>query len=139
MAPEGTPRQDDAITEVISRSVPDVVAVYRFGSSIDGLQHPQSDVDVAILATRPLEPLRRFELQELLAAALSQDVDLVDLLATSPVMAVQVIGKGRLLVDRDPQVRGRFEDLSFGRYARLNEERRGILQRVAAEGSVYGR
>lgn len=33
----------------------------------------------------------------------------------------------------------RFEDLTFGAYARLNEERRGILDRVAAEQAVYGR
>jgi hypothetical protein len=63
----------------------------------------------------------------------------VDLRAASPVMAIQVIGKGRLLLDNDASARGRFEDLTYGVYARLNEERRGILERVAAEGTVYGR
>jgi hypothetical protein len=70
---------------------------------------------------------------------LRQDVDLIDLRAASPVMAIQVIGKGRLLVDQDAAARGHFEDLTYGAYARLNEERRGILERVAAERSVYGR
>lgn len=68
-----------------------------------------------------------------------QSVDLVDLRVASPVMAIQVIGTGRVLLDNDASARGRFEDLTYGVYARLNEERRGILQRVAAEGTVYGR
>jgi hypothetical protein len=89
-------------------------------------------------ATAP-SPLLRFDLQERLASAFGLSVDLVDLRAASPVMAIQVIGKGRLLLDNDASARGRFEDLTYGLYARLNEERRGILQRVAAEGTVYGR
>jgi hypothetical protein len=59
--------------------------------------------------------------------------------SASPVLAIQVIAGGRLLHDGDSQARGRFGDLTFGTYARLNEERRGILERIAAEGTVYGR
>jgi hypothetical protein len=54
-------------------------------------------------------------------------------------MAMQVLSTGRLLHDHDPAARGHFEDLTFGNYARLNEERRAILQRVVSEGTVYGR
>ena len=54
-------------------------------------------------------------------------------------MAMQVIANGVVLFDGSPDARGRFEDRVFGAYTRLNEERRGILDRVAAEGSVYGR
>jgi hypothetical protein len=54
-------------------------------------------------------------------------------------MAVQVIGGGQLVYDGDSDARGRFEDHALGAYARLNEERRGILDRVASEGTVYGR
>ena len=84
-------------------------------------------------------PVARFDLQERLAASLGRDVDLVDLAVASPVMAIQVVAHGQLLYDGDSAVRGRFEDLTFGAYARLNEERRGILERVAAEGTIYGR
>ena len=67
------------------------------------------------------------------------DVDLIDLRSASPVMAMQVLASGRVLLDLDPVARGAFEDRVFGAYARLNEERRGILERVKAEGTVYGR
>ncbi len=127
-----------AVAEIRS-AVPGLVAIYRFGSSVSGGRSPGSDVDLAVLATAPIDPLFRFDLQERLASALRQSIDLVDLRAASPVMAIQVIGKGRLLLDLDASARGRFEDLTYGVYARLNEERRGILERVAAEGTVYGR
>jgi hypothetical protein len=52
---------------------------------------------------------------------------------------VQVIGHGELVHDGDSAARGEFEDRVLGAYARLNEERRGILERVAREGTVYGR
>jgi hypothetical protein len=63
----------------------------------------------------------------------------VDLSGASPVLAIQVVARGELLYEGDPAARGEYEDLVFSTYARLNEERRGILERIAAEGTVYGR
>lgn len=134
-----TERDDQTAVTVIRSAVPDLIAIYLFGSSVAGEQWPESDVDLALLASTTLDPVVRFDLQERLAAALHQAVDLVDLRAASSVMAIQVIGRGRLLLDADASARGQFEDLTYGTYTRLNEERRGILERVAAEGSVYGR
>lgn len=121
------------------RALDGVVAVYRFGSTAQGTATESSDTDVAILAGTRLAPEHRFELQEALAGRLGRDVDLVDLARASTVMAMQVITGGRLLFDDASGQRDRFEDLTFSAYARLNEERRGILDRVAAERTVYGR
>lgn len=132
-------QEDRVAVAAIQNSIPELVAMYRFGSSVGGGERSSgSDVDLAVLAAAPIDPLLRFDLQERLASAVGRSVDLVDLRVASPVMAIQVIGKGRLLLDNDAQARGRFEDLTYGVYARLNEERRGILERVAAEGTVYG-
>ena len=132
-------QEDRATVAAIQSAVPDLVAVYRFGSSVGGERRPGSDIDLGVLATATIAPLLRFDLQERLASTLGQSVDLVDLRLASPVMAMQVIAKGRVLLDNDASARGRFEDLSYSLYARLNEEQRGILERVAAEGTVYGR
>lgn len=123
----------------IRAALPGVVAIYRFGSSVDGVRGLESDVDLAVLSDIPIDAVVRFDLQERLAVALRQTVDLVDLRSASPVMAIQVIAKGVLLYDNDTEVRGRFEDFVYGAYARLNEERRGILDRIGVEGTVYGR
>jgi predicted nucleotidyltransferase len=130
---------DQTIVDHLRRAVAGVIALYRFGSTAQGTAIASSDVDIAILARAKLTPEQRFEAQEALASKLGRNVDLVDLTAASTVMAMQVIAAGRLLYETDAAARGRFEDYTFGAYARLNEERRGILDRVAAEGTVYGR
>lgn len=125
--------------DVLKGAIPGLIAVYRFGSTVQGTAVPSSDADVGVLAAGRIPDAIRFDLQERIATGIRQDVDLVDLAVASPVMAIQVVARGELLYDGDPEARGRFEDRVFGTYARLNEERRGILERVAAEGTVYGR
>jgi len=131
--------RDRCTVETIRLALPQVQAIYRFGSTAKGVENAASDIDLAVLAPRPLDPLFRFDLQERLASALHRSVDLVDLRSASPVMAMQVLADSHVLDEASPEARGLFEDLVFGRYARLNEERRGILERVQAEGTVYGR
>ena len=131
--------EDALIVDTIRAAVPTVHAVYRFGSSVTGAARPDSDIDIAFLADGPLDPRARFALQETLAIALGRSVDLVDLRSASTVMASQVVTTGVVIHDGAPQMRGAFEDHVFSAYARLNEERRGILERIAAEGTVCGR
>ena len=131
--------QNRVIVEQLRRALGDLVAVYRFGSTAQDTATGASDVDIAVLTGERILPERRFDVQEALAAKIGRDVDLVDLASASPVMAIQVVAGGHLLYDGDSDARGRFEDMTFSRYARLNEERRGILERVAAERTVYGR
>jgi predicted nucleotidyltransferase len=132
-------RQNRVIVERLRRVFEDLVAVYRFGSTAQGTATGGSDADIAVLTRARIAPERRFDVQEALAAEIGRDVDLVDLTCASPVMAIQVITKGDVIYDGDSDARGRFEDRTFGAYARLNEERRGILERVRSEGTVYGR
>lgn len=54
-------------------------------------------------------------------------------------MQAQVISRGTLLLDLDPTQRERFETRVYSAYARLNEERRGILERIQREGRIHGR
>jgi predicted nucleotidyltransferase len=132
-------RQDDLIASELQQALDDLIAVYRVGSSVQGQARDGSDTDVAVLCRRPLTATIRFDLQERLAARLGHDVDLLDLWSASPVMAIQVVAAGQLIFDGEPDARGAFEDRVFSAYARLNEERREILERVRTEGTVYGR
>lgn len=132
-------RQNGVIVDRLRRVFEDLVAAYRFGSTAQGTATSASDADIAVLARERIAPARRFDVQEQVAAEIGRDVDLVDLASASTVMAIQVITKGDLIYEGDSDARGRFEDLTFGAYARLNEERRAILERVASEGTVYGR
>ncbi len=132
-------RIDLAIVECLSETVPDLVAVYRFGSTVYGVPHAESDIDVAVLASQPLPVDTWFRAVERLSATLHRQVDLLDLWLASPVLTLQAITRGRVLHDPDAGARIGFEGRVLGEYARLNEQRRGILERIALEGTVYGR
>jgi uncharacterized protein len=73
------PVMERTVVERIRAAVPEVEAIYLFGSRARGQQSKDSDVDIALLAASPLEPAFRFDLQESLAAELHVSVDLVDL------------------------------------------------------------
>ena len=122
----------------LGRDVPGLAAVYLFGSHGSAEARPGSDVDLAVLADRPLGPVERFDVQERLAACLGRDVDLVDLRSASTVMQARIVSTGRVVLDADPGERARFETVAYSAYALLNEERAGILADIAARGTVYG-
>ncbi len=129
---------DNALIEFVRQAIPDLIALYRFGSQANGNRRPESDVDLAMLACHPIPALRRFELAQELAAQLHRDVDLVDLRSASTVMRMQVISTGECLDAPDEAAQREFEMYAYSDYARLNEERREILKRVRASGMIYG-
>ncbi|MBX3330159.1 MAG: nucleotidyltransferase domain-containing protein [Nitrospira sp.] len=129
---------DSALIEFFRQAIPDLIALYRFGSQAKGISRPESDVDLAVLARHPIPALRRFELAQELAAQLHRDVDFLDLRSTSTVMRMQVISTGECLAAPDEAACQEFEMYTYSDYARLNEERREILKRVSASGLVYG-
>jgi hypothetical protein len=95
-------------------------------------------VDLAVLAQAPIPAMRVFELAQELALHLHRDVDLVDLRTASTVMRLQVISTGTCLDAPNEPARREFEMYTYSDYARLNEERRDILKRIAQSGVVYG-
>jgi predicted nucleotidyltransferase len=129
--------EDRRIAELLGRAVPELLAIYRFGSTARKAERPGSDVDIAVLAATRLPAAGRHAAQEALAEALRRDVDLIDLLSVPTVLRMQVVSTGVLIADRDPQGRRSFETYVFADYARLNEERREILERVGRERRVY--
>jgi predicted nucleotidyltransferase len=119
-------------------ALPGVVGVYVFGSHVKGGQTAESDIDLAILPASPLPPTDVWNAAQTVAALAGRDVDVVDLLRASTVLRAQVVAHGRRLYCREASACEEFEDRAFSAYARLNEERRGILDDIRARGSVYG-
>lgn len=128
---------ESGIIRLLLAELPELQAAYVFGSEARGDSTPQSDIDLAILVPVALEAVARWELQEKLANLLRRDVDLVDLRTASAVMRASVLSDSRLLFDGASTDRQLFEALALSDYARLNEERREILEQVRREGRVY--
>lgn len=137
-SPGGRSPLDALLVERLQSTIPGLRAVYLFGSMAEGGATAESDVDIAILADGPVSASRRFDLAQILASDLGRDVDLVDLQTASAVFRSQIIGRGRSLFRRDEREAEAFEDFVFSDYARLNEERAGILSDVRERGRIHG-
>ena len=104
----GADMNDTLLIEQIRKSVPSLIALYRFGSQAKGTARPDSDVD------------------------------LVDLRTASTVMRMQVLSTGVCLDAPVEPARREFEMYAYSDYARLNEERREIVKGITKRGLVYG-
>ncbi|HLA75619.1 MAG TPA: nucleotidyltransferase domain-containing protein [Gammaproteobacteria bacterium] len=138
MKPEQTKLLNDLVAYVRAEA-PELLALYRFGSWGGIHARADSDLDLALLTPRPLDPLKRWELEQQLAVLARCNVDLVDLRAASTVLRARVIAEGERVFCAAESLCSEFEDVAFSAYARLNEERRAILQDIRQRGSVYGR
>jgi predicted nucleotidyltransferase len=128
----------DQIIALLRERLPQLVAVYRFGSVPDGTARPDSDLDLAVLCDRPLNYETRFELIGQLAMLSGGPVDLIDLSTVSTVMRAQIVTTGERLYCVDAPRCETFEDFVLSSYARLNEERRAILRDIKSRETVYG-
>ncbi|GLH65045.1 nucleotidyltransferase domain-containing protein [Parageobacillus sp. G301] len=111
--------------------------IYLFGSEAQQQARQDSDIDLAFLSERTLSHYERFMVAGELAAILNYDVDLVDLKEATTVFQAQVVGKGKVLYCADDDKKAQFEMKVFKEYAKLNEERAEILERIRKRGAVY--
>lgn len=110
--------------------------LWLYGSEAQDKARPDSDVDLAVLFRRRPQMLELFDAQSDLAEILHRDVDLVDLDQASPVLGMQVLKHGRLLLDRNPERRyaafsrilNLYEDLKILR----RETDRALFQRMGS-------
>ena len=126
------------IVDVILRELPDVEAVYLFGSAASGLSRKDSDVDIAILPAKILSSVERWKIGGEVAYALKKEIDLIDLRQTSTVMRFQIISTGICLYSHDTSSREIFEDFVYSSYLRFNEERKDLLMDIQRRGRIYG-
>jgi len=134
--------QEKLIAGIVAhmRSVmPDVIAIYRFGTWGTKAERKDSDLDLAVLAPKRLQAAQTWGIAQQLASFAGFQVDLVDLRAASTVMVAQIISTGERLYCADETRCAEYEGRAYSSYARLNEERREILRDIQIRGSVYGR
>lgn len=130
--------QEHALVEGIRSEIPDVLAIYLFGSAAAGELRRDSDIDLAVLLPAALPVERLWSLAQLLAVSAGRDVDLIDLQSTSTVMQAQIVSTGKRLYCANELLCAEFEDRVYSDYARLNEERRYILGDIRERGRIYG-
>ena len=127
------------VIQILQKEIPDLAAVYLFGSRSEGFARPDSDTDIAYLSNGPAMPaVDRFFLAQKLANILNTDVDLVDLRVASTVLRFEIVGKGKRIFCLDETICDLFEMTVFSMYQRFQEERKEIVEEILRKGSVYG-
>jgi predicted nucleotidyltransferase len=133
-----TNEQVNTINEYLEQALQPYL-VMLFGSAVNGRMRPDSDIDIAFLSDRQISSYQQFLIAQELAGLLGCEVHLVDLRKASTVFQAQVVGKGKVILDKKPTRRQEFFILVLKQYARLNEERAPVLMRIRERGSVYAR
>ena len=129
------------ILALLQAKVPDLLAVYAFGSRIDGTADAHSDLDLAVLVAGYAEPVQLWELAGELADVADCPVDLLDLRAASTVMQYQIITRGERWWAGNSQVTlqvALYEAAILSDKTELNRARAGLLADIAQRGSVLG-
>ncbi len=110
-------------------SEPNILFAYLFGGLLKERRSPLSDVDIAVFV-KDLKKLEYIELFGKITDALGTDeVDLV-VLNTMPVSFTgRVLQNRKILIDKKPFIRHRYESITMRKYFDFAIKERDILQR----------
>ncbi|MFN8526013.1 MAG: nucleotidyltransferase domain-containing protein [Chloroflexota bacterium] len=136
MPDQPVPRE--ALLDALRAALPNLLAVYAFGSRVSGGASSTSDLDLAVLVAGRADPVLLWELSGDLARIAGYDVDLMDLRAASTVMQYQVITTGDRWWTLDAQA-PIYESFILSEKTELDEFRAALLEDIARRGTVYGR
>jgi len=132
LAPSGP-----VVTAICAR-LPQAMAIYAFGSQVQGTAGVGSDLDLAVLVSGYADPLVLWDLAGSLADVAGCEVDLLDLRAASTIMQYQVISTGQRLWAADVSA-GLFECYVLSEKTALDSARAPLMADIALRGEVYGR
>jgi len=128
----------DSIVQTLRARLPNLLAVYAFGSRVHGTARDDSDLDLAVLVAGYADPWVLFELAGELADLAGCPVDLLDLRAASTVMQHQILTTGVRWWARDAQA-ALFEAAMLSEKTALDAARAGLIADIRHEGRVHGR
>lgn len=126
------------LVRMLQSRVPHLLAVYAFGSRIQGTAGPQSDLDLAVLVAGYVDPVALWELSGELADVAGCPVDLLDLRAAATVMQYQIITTGQRWWASDSQA-ALYEAAVLSEKTALDTARAGLLDDIQKRGRIYGR
>lgn len=115
---------------------PDIVFAYLFGGLARGKPKPLSDVDIAVyLREEALFSNRKLELLAVLTRVLKTDeLDLVILNRAPLTLRMKVLENKRVVVDKMPFVRHRFESLTMREFFDFSVKENALLRRRFLNG-----
>lgn len=127
-----------ALVGLLRSRVGGLLAVYAFGSRIQGTADERSDLDLAVLVQGYADPLTLWQLAGDAADIAGCPVDLLDLRRASTVMQQQVLTKGERWWAAPGNEAGLFECAALSEKLELDRARAPLLRDIERDGRVYG-
>jgi uncharacterized protein len=112
--------------------------IYLFGSFAKGEGREDSDIDLAIYTNEIVNPYKLLLAAGSLSFEVKRDVQIVHLKDVSTVFAAQIVGKREILYCADETLMANYNIKTFKDYAKLNEERKVVLDAIERDGRIYG-
>ena len=126
----------DAIVQTLQNRLPNLLAIYAFGSRVQGTAGEESDLDLAVLVAGYADTLLLWQLAGELAEIASCAVDLLDLRIASTVMQHQIFTGGLCWWAKDTRA-ALFEAAMLSEMTALNTARAGLLGDIQKQGKIY--
>ena len=132
---------EQVIIDIICAYLPDVWAIYLFGTWGTKDEWPDSDIDIALLLNpdkaKKTGLSAMSNLRVALESALEKEVDLINISMVSTVFQKEIIITGRRIYCADEYGADEFEMVALSLYQKLNAERGAILEEALKCGRFY--
>jgi len=126
----------ESITDTLRKALSQVQFAYVFGSFLQRSFTAESDIDLAVELGEPLGWDAGVELAAELQSSVGHEVDVIDLHTADPIIRMQVLRYGKLLIETDATARRYFEIRTISEYLDFKIDRAPIeatmLQRHGA-------
>jgi predicted nucleotidyltransferase len=126
--PENIKERIDPLAAFLERD-PNIIFSYLFGGLLKKRQNPLSDVDLSVYVRNPkkLDYLGLFgAISNILG---TEEIDLIILNDTPPALAGRILGNRKVLTDRNPFFRHKYESLTLRNFFDFSIKERDILKR----------
>lgn len=130
---------DDNIKNIIVDFLIDKINpifIYLFGSFAKGEGREDSDIDIAIYTEEKIDSYELFCVSGDLAFEVKKDIQIVNLKDVSTVFVAQIVGTREVLFCNNEKLMDEFNIRIFKEYAKLNEERKNILDRIREDDRI---
>ena len=129
----------EALVGLLRSRLDGLLAIYAFGSRVQGTADEDSDLDLAVLVKGYVDPLALWDLAGDAADIAGCPVDLLDLRRASTVMQQQVLVKGERWWVAEGVEAGLFACAVLSEKLELDRARAPLLRDIERDGRVYGR
>lgn len=123
--------------DTLLAALPDVWAIYAFGSFARGEEWPGSDLDLAVLLPPDRGIGNLLDIIGNVSVRVHREVDVVDLRKAGDVLRREVLMEGRTLFASQPDQVLAWEAAAMSRYASHRREIRDILEDFRRTGRGY--